>query len=87
MPRLSVRRAKKMARRLPGGGWTLHLRKKERRQVTCTICGKPLGGISLSRVEARSLSKSLKSVSRIYGGVLCSTCLKMKIEEAVISGS
>lgn len=86
MPRPSVRRAKKAAKRLPGGRWALHLKKSERAQAKCALCHKPLGGISLSRAEARKLPKSLKSVSRAYGGVLCSTCLKTKIEEAVIGG-
>jgi large subunit ribosomal protein L34e len=64
----SFRRLDRVAR---SGRHVLHYERKKPSIPHCAICGSELNGISVSR---NAKGKSRKSNSRIFGGVLCSSC-------------
>lgn len=82
MPRRALRtRSKKRKQvRTPGGRLVVHYVKERPGRPRCGICGKELHGISVERAP-----KSEKTVSRIYGGTLCASCLRSKIFEYAYS--
>ncbi len=66
--------------KLPGGRITIHYVKRKPKQAHEAITKKPLHGIPrLIPVKFRKLSKSQRTVSRPYGGVLSHSSLKEKI--------
>ncbi|MEM7825490.1 MAG: 50S ribosomal protein L34e [Candidatus Aenigmatarchaeota archaeon] len=68
----------------PGKRLKVHLKKKKPRISKCAICKKPLHGIKkLLPSEAKKLAKSKKRPERIFGGYLCSNCLKEFLKEKV----
>ncbi|MBC7130279.1 50S ribosomal protein L34e [Candidatus Bathyarchaeota archaeon] len=83
-PALRTRSKKRVSKALPGGRATIHYKTEIPASAKCSVCGRPLGGIPRSSPsDASKLNKSKKKVSRIYGGNVCSKCLKMSIKEAV----
>lgn len=69
----------------PGGKLTyLHITKKAS-VPKCGGCGLQLTGIpALRPTEYARLSKNKKSVSRIYGGSQCGSCVRSKIIRAFL---
>lgn len=59
--------------------------KKQRSVPVCGQCKKKLAGIQPTRPSERPrLSRRLKTVSRTFGGVLCSHCLRERIVRAFL---
>ena len=79
-------RGKKWKRvRTPGGKLVIHKVEKKVNFAKCGVCGTPLAGVP--RVKAyklKSMAKTKKRPERMYGGVLCPSCLGKKIAEAVV---
>ncbi len=83
--RPSLRGGKWKRVRTPGG--RLVIRRVERKVnfVRCGLCGTILSGVPRERTHTfKGLAKTKKRPERMYGGVLCPSCLKKKIVEAVI---
>jgi len=72
--------------RLPGGETVVHYEKRRPGPARCAICGRPLNGVPRLRAsELRRLPKTAKRPERIYGGVICPSCLAKLIKKAVRS--
>ncbi|MEM1753923.1 MAG: 50S ribosomal protein L34e [Nitrososphaerota archaeon] len=71
---LRTRSRKRKQVRTPGGRLVTHYFDERPGMPRCGVCGKPLHGI---RVEKPSkTSKSERTISRIYGGNVCTSCLE-----------
>ncbi|MEM0357025.1 MAG: 50S ribosomal protein L34e [Candidatus Bathyarchaeia archaeon] len=87
-PALRTRSRKRVSKALPGGRSGIHVKHEMPGKATCSICGSPLAGIPrLLPSEIRKLNRSKRRVSRIYGGQLCSRCLKTALKQAVRAGA
>lgn len=62
---------RKLDRVTPSGRHVIHYERKKNSMPHCAICRAELNGISISR---NAKGRSRKTNSRIFGGVLCSTC-------------
>lgn len=84
-PTLRSRSLKRIYKRTPGGKTVIHYERGKTGRAVCAGCGKPLAGVPrLKSLELRGLSRAKKRPNRLYGGVLCSTCLSNAIARAVI---
>ncbi|MDE1828119.1 MAG: 50S ribosomal protein L34e [Candidatus Micrarchaeota archaeon] len=70
-PMYRSRSYRRLARVTPSGRKTIHYKRKKNSFPHCAICGDELNGISISK---SAKGKSLKTTSRKFGGVLCSSC-------------
>ncbi|MCS7124675.1 MAG: 50S ribosomal protein L34e [Candidatus Bathyarchaeota archaeon] len=83
-PALRTRSRKRVSKALPGGRRSVHFKREIPGRATCSICGNPLAGTPrLLPSEVGKLNRSKRRVSRIYGGQLCSNCLKKALKQAV----
>jgi large subunit ribosomal protein L34e len=84
MPRPALRtsKGKRRAVRLPGGGVGYHPKVKHVGIGKCASCGRRLGGVGKLGVQIRRLPKTGKRPERLYGGYVCSTCLREWIKQA-----
>ncbi|MET1100871.1 MAG: 50S ribosomal protein L34e [Pyrodictiaceae archaeon] len=88
MPRPAYRTSsrRKVKVRTPGGETRIHYEKRRPGPARCAICGKPLNGVPRLRpVELRKLAKTERRPERMYGGVLCSSCLAKLLKRQVRS--
>jgi len=83
-PSLRVRSVKKIKVKLPGGKATTHYKKRKPNKARCSICKGFLHGVKTSKLK--KLSKSEKAPSRIFGGVVCHSCLQKLIKKAIREG-
>ena len=84
MPRPSqrTRSKKRVYKTSPGGGKKIHYKQEIPSLPHCYLCGKPLSGIPhLSTVEVRKLNRSKRRIRRLYGGQICSNCLKKALKQ------
>ncbi len=70
---------RRLHRVTPSGRKVIHFERKPAAIPHCAICGSELNGISRSR---HSKGRTLRSNSRIFGGVLCSGCSSEVIKSA-----
>lgn len=83
-PRYRSRSLRRVYVRTPGGEVKIHYEKRKPSAAKCTICGKPLNGVPRLRpVELRKLPKSLRRPERMYGGVICGSCLRTLLKETI----
>ncbi|MDD3263299.1 MAG: 50S ribosomal protein L34e [Candidatus Nanoarchaeia archaeon] len=60
----------------------IHFKKRKPSKAHCSVCGRPLGGMAQERpVKMKNLPKSQKRPERIFGGVMCPSCLKRYLIE------
>ena len=65
----------------PGGRNVVHYRARKPSAAKCK-CGAVLKGVPRERpAKMMKMSKSKKTVSRPYGGNLCSKCMRLKMIE------
>ena len=70
-------RIKRVKKRTPSGRIVIRLKKKKPKKAKCAICKKPLHGVPrLIPSKMKKLAKTKKRPERLYGGYLCSRCLK-----------
>ena len=68
----------------PGNRVVLHFEKRSPKKAKCALCKKELHGIPrLVPTKFKNLPKTKKTVSRPYGGFLCSSCSRKKIKELI----
>ena len=85
MPRRALRtRSKKRTKvRTPGSKVVDHYRRGPTSRPVCAACGRQILGVAKGkRSQLSKIPGSRKRVSRTYGGVLCPTCLRERVEEA-----
>ena len=70
----------------PGGRLTLHKVRKVRNPIVCGDTGVQLNGIKrLDKCEWRNAPRRVRTVSRAYGGVLCSKAVRHRIMRAFLN--
>jgi len=82
-PAYRTRSKRRVYVRTPGGRLNIHYTPRRPGPARCAICGKPLNGVPRLRpVELRKLAKTEKRPERLYGGVVCSSCLARLLRES-----
>lgn len=72
----------------PGGLLKIHYEPRKPGPARCGVCGRPLNGVPrLAPVELRKLAKTEKRPERMYGGVICPSCLSRLLRESARSVS
>ena len=72
----------KVKRRTPGGRIAVHKRKRKPKIARCAICKKPLHGVPRLRPsKLRNIAKSKRRPERMFGGYLCSKCMRETLKE------
>ncbi|MDK6027934.1 50S ribosomal protein L34e [Ignisphaera sp. 4213-co] len=82
-PGLRSRSYKRIYRRTPGGKTVVHYEKRENTPMRCARCGKVLNGVPIKESLRRSLPRTLKRPERMFGGVLCASCLREVLKNVV----
>jgi len=72
---LRTRSRKRKSVRTPGGRTKIHFFPEKPGKPVCGVCKKPLHGF----VHDLDGGKTLRSVSRRYGGSVCAECLRKMI--------
>ena len=83
MPRgmYKSRTFRRVATKLPGGTTTTRFQRRKPQAAHCARCGAQLHGIPRGNAaDMAKLSKTEKRPERLYGGVLCSRCLRDTIK-------
>jgi len=82
--RQKSRTFRRVHRRKPGGKTVLHYKKRKPSKAKCGRCGDILKGIKSERpYKMQNMAKTKKTVSRPYGGNLCSKCMRAVIKEKI----
>ena len=80
-PRFRSRSYKRIKKRLPSGKMTIHFVKKKVNATVCAVCKIRLNGVkSAIPAKLKKMSKSKKTVCRLYGGYLCTKCVRTNIK-------
>ena len=88
MPRGSEKsgRFRKIFVKVPGGETKVHLRERKPKKAHCAVCGKQLAGVVRERPAVMAnLPKTAKRPERPFGGVLCSSCMRLQLQQKVRS--
>lgn len=81
-PRQRSRSLRRFKLRTPGGILVLHYKRRKPKIAHCGNCGKELKGIPRERpYKMRTVAKSMKTVSRKFGGNLCTGCSRETLKE------
>ncbi|MFH1106906.1 MAG: 50S ribosomal protein L34e [Candidatus Micrarchaeota archaeon] len=76
------RTSKKTLRRTPGGRSVAIYKPKKPSKARCAICGAKMFAVpNRSIVGMRKLAKTQKRPERVFGGVLCHTCVQQLLKE------
>ena len=78
-PMQRSRSMRRLDRVTPTGRHVVHYTRRKNSMPHCSICEKELSGISIKK---NAKGKSLKTNSRIFGGVLCGTCASEVVKYA-----
>ncbi len=84
MPRgmFRSRRLRKVFVKTPGGRVTIHRKERKPSKALCAGCQKPLAGVPHQNPAVmRNLPKTAKRPERPYGGMLCSTCMRLLFQQ------
>ncbi|MEM2022046.1 MAG: 50S ribosomal protein L34e [Zestosphaera sp.] len=79
------RSLKRVWRRVPGGNAKTYYRRGKSHVVVCSVCGRELGGIPRSSNVLRKGVRTSKRPERLFGGVLCPSCLSLALKLVVRS--
>jgi len=82
--RFKSRTFRRVFRKTPGGRTVLHHVLRNPAKPRCGKCGDFLKGIAIARPnKLRNMPKSRRTVSRPYGGNLCSKCMRAAIKAKI----
>ena len=82
--KLKSRTFRRIFKKTPGGKTKLHYTLRKPKKAKCAKCGDVLKGITNERPKKmQNIPKSQKTVSRPYGGNLCSRCMRKTIKENI----
>ena len=80
-------RFRKVSVKTPGGRTTVHFRERKPSKAVCGSCKKQLSGVPRERpAKLGKLAKTARRPERLYGGVLCSGCTKLLLQNKARSG-
>ncbi|MEM1623432.1 MAG: 50S ribosomal protein L34e [Sulfolobales archaeon] len=82
-PALRSRSRRRVIKRTPSGKPKVFYEKRRSYVANCSVCGKPLGGVSRNLKEIRRGFKSRKRPERPYAGTLCPACLALAYKIAI----
>lgn len=75
-------RFRKVFVKTPGGRTTIHYRERKPQRAKCASCKKVLAGVPRERPAIfANLPKTAKRPERPYGGVLCSACMRTRLQQ------
>ncbi len=77
---LRVTKLRKIVKRTPGGGYTVHIRKPKPDYAHCPVCGKKIVRARLRPIEVKKLPKVQRRPERPYPE-LCPNCARERIKE------
>ncbi|MBS3058293.1 MAG: 50S ribosomal protein L34e [Candidatus Diapherotrites archaeon] len=82
----SAKQKRKKFTRTVSGRKRIATARKKTGKRSCILCGKQLHGVPHGRTKAQvsGLGKSEKKPSVIFGGILCSSCRRLVIDEAAM---
>ena len=83
-PALRAGNVKKKMVRVPSGETRMRVVKEKTKGARCAVCGKKLNAVPNDSSKLRKLPKTKKRPERMYGGVLCHSCLEKKIKQEVL---
>lgn len=76
------RTLRKVFVKTPGGNNKVHYRKRKPARAKCAGCGAVLASVPRELpAKMANLPKTAKRPERPFGGVLCSTCMRMMMKE------
>ena len=79
-PRFRSRTFRRIYTRTPGGKTIIHYKKHKPSKQRCSNCKTVLKGLKADLpYKIRKLTKSQKTVKRMFGNYLCSKCSRRKI--------
>lgn len=84
-PSLRSRSYKRVSKRTPSNRIAIHYVRRRNTPMKCARCGDILNGVPLKDADRRKLPKVMKRPERMFGGVLCSRCLREVLKEVVRS--
>ena len=74
-------RFRKIFVRTPGSRVTVHYRESKPKKASCGTCGVQLAGVPRQRPAVlRKFPRSARRPERPYGGVLCSSCMRLVLK-------
>ena len=77
-------RFRKIFVRTPGSKVKIHYRERKPKRAHCGNCGVQLAGVPRERPAIfKKFPKSSRRPERPYGGVLCSACMRLSIQNKV----
>lgn len=82
-PLYRSRSLKRIYRRVPSGETVIHYEKRKNTPMRCSRCGAILAGVPIKDRERRKLPKTAKRPERMFGGVLCSRCLRIVLKKVI----
>ena len=78
---------KKMKKRLPSGKSVVHLKKEKPGRPTCSGCSGELHGLPrLKPIRMANITKSKRTINRMFGSDLCGKCTKSVLKSSVRGG-
>jgi large subunit ribosomal protein L34e len=79
---------RRVSRRTPGGRVSHQYKLRKPGKAHCADCGCPLSGVANERPrKMQNMPKSKKRPSRLFGGVLCSKCMRKQLLTKVLSSN
>ena len=80
-PAQRTRSLRRLKKKTPSGRYTTHYVRRRPSAAKCAECSKELHAVPRKRPKAmQKTPKTKKRPERKYGGVLCASCLKVKIK-------
>ena len=75
-------RLRKIFVKAPGGRVKVHYRERKPSKAVCGSCKKQLAGVPRERpAKMMNMPKTAKRPERPYGGVLCSSCTRLLLQQ------
>jgi len=79
---------RRVSRKTPGGRVSIQYKLRKPKKAHCADCGRPLSGVACERPrKMQNMPKTKKRPSRLFGGMLCSKCLRKRLLFSVLSGN
>jgi large subunit ribosomal protein L34e len=80
------RSLRKVFVKVPGNEVKVHFRERKDKKKTCSECGKVLPGTFRKSPGKSKPAKTLKRPSRPFGGMLCSSCMRKRVQANALGG-
>ncbi|HDP73855.1 MAG TPA: 50S ribosomal protein L34e [Candidatus Woesearchaeota archaeon] len=81
------RSLRKVFVKVPGNEVKVHFRERKEKKRACAECGKILPGMFRNSPGNSKPAKTKRKPSRPFGGILCSSCMRKKVQANVLKAS